>query len=1232
MELKAFAYRCFYSKKFHLLIRPELLTVSIQDKFIELLLQIINLDSGRRFQFGVITSSDEKNQPLINSLRTLELLHPIYDHQMLNKHDLKKETEKFLGKNCYLVTSSMAGLGKSTLIRNRIQESGKQYLKFPISGHIDLETLVGRLRTCISQSSTQELAIHIDIGIVLDISKLHEFLYCILLFRSFCYGLLAINLLAEAPIYIELDSSPQMTSLYEKLTILEHLQKVDIPHIEWKQMNMKCLPGIQLVANYLQVIQDKSISQEEINEEKLVELDAVTCSKLLLEQFSLKDDRKQISWTSIKILVTIYRYLFLGFSKCEYFFLERPKVSQLRIDILQYLLNSSKQFTSFSVESVRKNQRSASDGIIQLDEAIIRWDKLQPFTVIFTEWNDPLFVYKNINDVPRSLIDTVVAPVQANIFYRVLFSSRLKHEQQQREQAQFPDHNQLKHEDFFMRLAALSKKYYSKPVCNSCFKQYEDTDQTCASCGNKSQLLRPKTAEELDIKDFQMKIANQLEKEYVWTADNYIKALLIYLRIQCRLPVILIGETENDPPFLNRFEKHVVDRDSLIHRCYTIIASNLLQWIDSLATYSLNKHFPQRKNLFVDYNPDNVRLLVMDAFDSLKISEDYSENQRDIIIEFCKEKLIRTSSFDLPLLLSCHIKNNDKLKMLIDQYYKIHKQLSFSNIIDQALEEKMIPNQVIYTYTQIYDKIEYLNYNSLVMEIKIGGFKSEFELKTKIKEHYQSKNKRLLLIRVDYHHEYKHLLFLKHLIQNGSIESSDHGVWLVLHLQRNLMDKIQDDILFNGWCPVMIDNLNQKELMQIDVLTNPSYRNLLDHADFSLSHTMFNELVTQSFVRVRYTVRCKNKEGLINQRRDSIFDLLTLGSVDTESLNEVVKTHLIELIKAADLDYVRSESKDWRQDLLNNPTIVGSCRSINSALQMTVLLFYCNYFLAFLVEAEKSSLFDSCHFLISKRNENMYKSLRCIWLDCLRSVFQSIPRTITIMDTVEIPLIFDLRLPCARLERQIIRQIYEMIKNGDENLDVNLSEDKLLALAMEKLRSTSVYGKNIQDILDDTNLFKHYFHDQIAILLDELGINHLSVSFAQKLLTMNPSLTVENKMKYFLLDQDELIKLLNLFEIGLEIIGEDKWQFEEQFLIFNKTKIVTFNNPTNLYVLIQVEQQFYQILPQESFDSDRIYECNGDPLIETSLMNLIELLVSSTVIDRADDIVQLSTAYDFIVQ
>ncbi|CAF5081435.1 unnamed protein product, partial [Rotaria magnacalcarata] len=251
----------------------------------------------------------------------------------------------------------------------------------------------------------------------------------------------------------------------------------------------------------------------------------------------------QISWASAKILVTIYHYLFEGFSKCEQFFPKHTKAVQLRIDILQALINSSKQFTSFSVDSIRKSQRSTGDGIIQLDKAIIRWDTLQPFTVVFTEWNDPLFVYKKTNDVPRSLIDTVVTPVQTNIFYRLIFFNSIKREQEQREQAQFPDHQQLKHADFFMRLGALSKEYYNKAVCNSCFRRYEDKDQRCTKCGDQSQLLRPKSFQVADITEFQKLIADKLKKEYVWTADNYIKALLIYLRIQCRLPVILIGET-----------------------------------------------------------------------------------------------------------------------------------------------------------------------------------------------------------------------------------------------------------------------------------------------------------------------------------------------------------------------------------------------------------------------------------------------------------------------------------------------------------------------------------------------------------------------------------------------------------------------------------------------------------------------------------------------------------------
>ena len=75
--------------------------------------------------------------------------------------------------------------------------------------------------------------------------------------------------------------------------------------------------------------------------------------------------------------------------------------------------------------------------------------------------------------------------------------------------------------------------------------------------------------------------------------------------------------------------------------------------------------------------------------------------------------------------------------------------LSFQTVINQALNEKFLPNQIIYTYTQIYHEI---NYNSnAIDEVKLSTFKSELELTNKIKQHYQKidNNQRLLIIRVD---------------------------------------------------------------------------------------------------------------------------------------------------------------------------------------------------------------------------------------------------------------------------------------------------------------------------------------------------------------------------------------------------------------------------------------------------------------------------------------------------
>lgn len=555
VEIRAFAYRCVYSKTFHILIRPELLTPPVQDKFIELLHQMISSQPDCRLKFGIITTSFNINQQLINSLRVLELIHEIYDLQMLSIIELRKEIEKLHKKNCFLVTSNIAGLGKSTTIQNMIQNSGREYIKLTISGNINMETLLLRFSSYTANpSSSSNIAIHIDIGIIHDIDQLNEFLYSIILFRCFRSEFVAINIDDGIPIYIELDSSPEMTDKSKRIIILQNLEEIKISRIDWKQMNIQHLPGIQLIVKYLQTIDENKINQIDIDDQQWIDIDTTTCSKRLRKEFIGEKNDEQISWTRIKILVTIYHYLFSSFSKCGYFRSEFTKNSSLRMDILKHLLKSSDQFTSWSVESIRKIQRSTSNNNdLKLDEAIIRWDRLQPFTVIFTDSNDPLFVYKKSDDVPHSLIDEIIKTAYpTSVFDNLLSFFRSNIEEKKRQQELlFPDHSKLMHLDFFIRLASLSTKYFAKSVCNVCFKQHEYTDELCVNCGTRSQLHRPiervseKGYKYLDIKEFQLSMAKLSEKEYVWTADNYIKALLIYLRVQCRLPVILIGETGN---------------------------------------------------------------------------------------------------------------------------------------------------------------------------------------------------------------------------------------------------------------------------------------------------------------------------------------------------------------------------------------------------------------------------------------------------------------------------------------------------------------------------------------------------------------------------------------------------------------------------------------------------------------------------------------------------------------
>ncbi|CAF3346168.1 unnamed protein product [Rotaria sp. Silwood2] len=694
-----------------------------------------------------------------------------------------------------------------------------------------------------------------------------------------------------------------------------------------------------------------------------------------------------------------------------------------------------------------------------------------------------------------------------------------------------------------------------------------------------------------------------------------------------------------DPPFLNRFEKHFIDMDTLIYERQKLIVSLLNKWINEFLSNKPHHNFPCQKNLFIEFNNDYIINLITDAYDHLMIPYDYNINQENEhfqkIIKYCQDQMIRTSSFDFPLLLSLKSQTNHT-NDIIQRYYEIHADICFSSFINQILEKEKIPKLLIYTYTSICETINYnqiKNYNICLDEIKFSYFKTELELKQKIAMHYQMKQARLLFIRVDYHQEHEHISMLKHILLNENIIDEHHGICLIFHLQRNMLNQVHNDVFFNGWSTIMIENLQEHKIIPRNILMNVSYRDLIIHLDFLNLESTFDDLINRCFIKFRYHVINKQFESKINERRESIIQQVTLqiakNDNDSLSLRLLIKNQLLKIIENARYNSNQSQFNDWRKDLLTNEIIIGSCRSFNDALIKLIIFFLDNYLSLLIAHIEKHSLIDSYIFL-NNSDEELYKKLLPIWFDSWIKINKTIDMSSINQTNIEISLIFDLRLPCATDEYEIIRQIRIYIAQYYQNNDENIVD-----FAWKQLISRSIYGEFINKILDDSNLFDHYYHDQLTLARNEANIHQLSTSFIQRLLTSKIAGTMKHRLKHLLIDYEELFEIMRLFEIGIPLISDEDHVFDilnQQFIISNDHQEKIIRNNTDLYYLVLEETNIYQIPPKSTSDNRLEFNDESNPFIETCLMNLIELLVSPTTIDRINNMEYLLTIYGLLIQ
>ncbi|CAM4786953.1 unnamed protein product, partial [Rotaria magnacalcarata] len=690
-----------------------------------------------------------------------------------------------------------------------------------------------------------------------------------------------------------------------------------------------------------------------------------------------------------------------------------------------------------------------------------------------------------------------------------------------------------------------------------------------------------------------------------------------------------------DPSFLNRFEKHIIDIQALIHPRHWSLSQQLYTWLDDFLPKNLGNHFPLLQHLFVNHSQNHICNLAIEAFEQLNISTDDEEKPEKIpeIINYCREKLLRTGSFDLPLILSTQ--STPECQKLIEKYYSIRQSLTFGKLIKQSLDNCKSSLQSVYTYTRVYHTIDHIPAD--VEEAKLNAFKTELELVRKIKSHCQAlTNFRLLLIRVDYHDEHQHILSLKHVVQNEYVASSDRSVWLIFHLQRNILNQINNDVLFSGWLIDMIDDLNDRELLRREVLNNPSYQHIVLQHEFRIYEcifdgdvhqclsrscqydNIFDELVDRCLSKFRYITVQTNDGEYVSERRHTLLQHIiehrNNSTPERVHLRSIIIEHLMMLIeKLPPSDKTRFV--DWRLDILTNAIIIAGSRSFYGAFQGTVSMFYEAYIFLLLSHLEKYQLFDAYICLTNTRDENMKNHLSQLWIDSLKTSLENIDVATMHLDVIDIPFVVGVRLPCAAVEFENIRAIRKKFQDMQEN-DTEFASDDYDS-RLDQMHTSKVYDdKILQLIFTDRHWFELYFHDQIAMHLGEVKIQ-LSTDFAYDLLTSNPTRTIKQHKRLFPVEHVELTEILRLFEISLQLVNEEEIRnvIRKQWIEIPPCKIQS----SEYYTLILVNnEQFYQLPPKSTnLEEQEIFECQGDPMIETSLMNLIELILSPSVIQQA---------------
>ena len=457
--------------------------------------------------------------------------------------DLKAESfknEKYEKNDIEIIKSDKSGVGKSTQIRLNIDNNKKKRIYFPFGGDFSREGIIYRLENL---KMDDNFVLHLDLYDSDKTNSMMDFLFSILITRF--YGQNEDIFFLPMKIEIKIEIPNTFINFFEKFPILNlfSIKEMQISNLAPLIVPPDITNNIEIVANYLVALNENKINEYDLiipnftpdifqkgliinksykKKAKTTSLmaklfSAENCQNIIFNVIKqhIKEPNYYQIISFINVLAGQLRKLNKNFylNALELINNNRLNILHIRSFIVNSFINLTSHFTEGAYTDILKSQDQVGESIggvynekNDLEKAVnnlakdvkdvISFEKINPSLVFFHEKTSQNFsIITNKTKKDKEYQD----------FYRLFNSQCVKKE----DLRDLPDYKNYKQNDFLKELKDILD--ISNPV------EKEPNNDKIA--------------------------LEEIAGDYVITSDNFVKMVLILLRIRAGIPVIMMGET-----------------------------------------------------------------------------------------------------------------------------------------------------------------------------------------------------------------------------------------------------------------------------------------------------------------------------------------------------------------------------------------------------------------------------------------------------------------------------------------------------------------------------------------------------------------------------------------------------------------------------------------------------------------------------------------------------------------